>query len=244
MSTLLSRITILAFIFSTTASCAVTKTLDDSSALHPTIYYKPTIHVDLSKCTVEDQRSLISPVGTVLQTLCRPDFRNCLMQGSCFVETESSVKSYNYHSERDGIYRFVEVDLKKCPFGYGVRGSCLDPFFSVAADLTIYKPGDVIFVPALVGIKVPGGEVHDGYLVIRDSGGAITGPKRFDFFTGFYSHLNRENTFARVGLGDADRSFDFRLASEEEAIKVRTSRAYPRVRFPKVTLEQEPVERR
>jgi Membrane-bound lytic murein transglycosylase len=235
---LLSRLTALIFILSTTASCAVTKTTEDGSGLHPTIYYKPTIHVDLNKCPApEEQRALLSPVGVVLQTLCRPDYRNCLMQGSCFVDAGGLVKSYNYYDEKDGRYSFVEVDLKRCPFGYGVRGTCLDPFYSVAADLKIYKAGDVIFVPALVGVPVPGGEVHDGYLVIRDAGGAIIGPKRFDFFTGFYSHLDRDNTFARVGLGDADRTFDFRLASEDEAARVRASRAYPRVKFPKVGYE-------
>jgi 3D (Asp-Asp-Asp) domain-containing protein len=224
---------------STAMSCAVTKTVDDddSATMHPTIYYKPTIHVDLDKCSVDDQRQLISPEGQVLQTLCRSDFRNCLMQGSCFVEVAGAFKSYNYHSEKDGVYRFTEVDLKRCPFGYGVKNSCLDPFFSVAADLTIYKPGEVIFVPNLVGVKVPTGEIHDGYFVIRDSGAAIVGATRFDFFTGFYSHVNRGNVFARLGFGDVGRSFQFRMATESESAKIRATRFYPRVRYPKISEE-------
>lgn len=34
---------------------------------------------------------------------------------------------------------------------------CLDPYFTVAADLNFYKLGDVIFVPQFVGEVMPDG---------------------------------------------------------------------------------------
>lgn len=168
--------------------------------------------------------------GKTLTTLCNTDYDRCLMQGSCFVYNGDKVKSFNYHSTKNSIPRFVEVDLDDCPYGYGVRSSCLDPYFSIAADLSIYKPGDVIFVPRAVGVTMPSGEVHDGFFVIRDSGGHIKGQGRFDFFTGFFNHTDRRNTLARLGFGDSNHRFEFRMANAEEAARARENRAYPKLR--------------
>ena len=59
---------------------------------------------------------------------------------------------------------------------------CLDPYYSVAADLDIYKLGTVVYVPSFVGVLLPSGVNHDGYFVVRDSGSSIKGYGRFDFF--------------------------------------------------------------
>lgn len=206
--------------------CAASKSSDGLS-MNPTIYYKPTIHQNKAKCSNGNLRDLLSPDGYVLVTLCDTDYKQCLMQGSCFVEDEGKITSYNYHSSKEKIPRFIEVDLNTCPYGYGVRSSCLDPYFSAAADLKYYNPGDVIYVPRLVGAVMPNGEVHDGYIVIRDSGGGILGANRFDFFTGFFNHLAKENTLARLGFGDPKNSFEFRLANEDEAQAARQRRNYP-----------------
>lgn len=222
----LSFVFILFFIALNVVSCAGPQS-SDSSLLIPTIYYKPTIHQNKNKCASNALKDVIDPEGKRLTTLCESDYKQCLRQGSCFVESDEELISYNYHSTKEGLPRFVIVDLKKCPYGYGVRDSCLDPYFSVAADLSIYKPGDVIFIPRLVGAVMPNGEIHDGYLVIRDAGGGVTGASRFDFFTGFLDHHQKANVMARLGLGDPQNRFEFRVATQEEAAAARERRNYP-----------------
>lgn len=172
-----------------------------------------------------------SPEDKLLTRMCQADFNNCVMQGACYVHDEAGrFRSFNYYARgADGIPRFKEVDLSKCPYGYGMRNACLDPYFSVAADLAVYKMGDVIFVPQIVGELMPDGEVHDGYFVIRDAGAAIKGANRFDFYTGLTRPYVPENPFHRLGFANIKNSFAFRLADEAEARSVREKRAYPRI---------------
>ncbi|NUN07493.1 MAG: murein transglycosylase [Bdellovibrio sp.] len=207
-------------------ACAATKS-SDGLAMTPTIYYKPTIQNNKTSCSSSSLRDLLSPDGYTLVTMCEADYKECLMQGSCFVEENETRTSYNYHSTKDGVARFIKVDLTKCPYGYGVRSSCLDPYFSAAADLKFHSPGDVIFIPRLVGAVMPTGEVHDGFIVIRDSGGGITGESRFDFFTGFLDHKQKANTLARLGFGDPKNLIEYRKATNGESVLARERRNYP-----------------
>ncbi|MNL34732.1 3D domain protein [compost metagenome] len=100
----------------------------------------------------------------------------------------------------------------------------------MAADLKIYKPGDVIFVPRLVGVTMPTGEVHDGFLIVRDRGAAIVGVSRFDFFTGFEGLRNPANIMVRMGFANKANKFEFRMATEEEAKAIRERQGYPGIR--------------
>ncbi|WP_413586335.1 3D domain-containing protein [Bdellovibrio sp. HCB274] len=209
-------------------SCAQTKVMEgEASLLTPTIYYKPTVHFDAAKCTQEDLKDLVSPTDKVLTTICSKDFDKCLIEGACFVDKGGSVRSFNYHSRIKNIPRFVEVDLRRCPYGYGVKSTCLDPYYTIAADLSIYNVGDVVFVPRLVNAPMPDGSIHDGFVIIRDRGARILGQGRFDFFTGFYNHADKDNIIARLGFGDPYARFDYRLATEEEAAATRERRGYP-----------------
>jgi 3D (Asp-Asp-Asp) domain-containing protein len=74
----------------------------------------------------------------------------------------------------------------KFAFGKGNKSNPLVPFYSVAADQTLFKFGQIIFVPKAVGLKLPNGKTHDGFFRVDDVGGAIKG-NHFDFFTGFDS---------------------------------------------------------
>jgi 3D (Asp-Asp-Asp) domain-containing protein len=227
MKTLNKIVGILVFMIHV-VSCAQTKVMEgDADLLSPTIYYKPTVHFDAAKCSQEQLKDMLSPEGKVLTTICQVDFDRCLIEGSCFVDKAGSVRSFNYHSRIKDIPRFTEVDLRKCPFGYGVNSTCLDPYYTIAADLSIYKVGDVIFVPRLVGAPMPDGSTHDGFMVIRDRGARIIGQGRFDFFTGFYNHASKDNIIARLGFGDSYARFDYRVATDEEAQAARVRRGYP-----------------
>jgi len=176
----------------------------------PTVYYKPVI--DLSKMTCKDGEltDLIDENDVILAKLCKRDYDNCLLQGSCYVIDGGKTRAFNFTKKKNGSSRFAERREMRCPYGYGVRSICLDPFFSVAADPAYHIPGSVIFVPKLVGVRLPNGSLHNGYLVVRDEGGAIVGENRFDFFTGFYGPYDSSNSFSRVGLSDKNNKFGYK----------------------------------
>ncbi|MGE5084662.1 MAG: 3D domain-containing protein [Bacillota bacterium] len=199
----------------------------DYHDLIPSVYFKPVIKIVPDACDDKELVSMLSPEGKELEKMCLKDFKRCLMEGSCFVVRENSLKSYNYHSCVDSRSRFVEDDLGQCPYGYGVYRSCLDPYFTVAADRRYYKSGDVIFVPKLVGIELPGGAIHDGFFIVRDIGNKIKGPRRFDFYTGIYTHLSEKNTIAKEGFADYSNRFRFRRATQQESEQVLHLRNYP-----------------
>ncbi len=70
------------------------------------------------------------------------------MQGSCSVIQDGKKHNFNVIGRTSGQDRFFEIEKNDdCQYGYGVQSSCLDPYYTLAADLTIYKPGEVIFVP-------------------------------------------------------------------------------------------------
>lgn len=86
----------------------------------------------------------------------------------------------------------------------------LDPFYSVAADSSRddnkdnhYQPGDVLFFPSLVGLLLPDGSRHNGFMVVRDTGAKSIfayRANRFDFFTGFTPPFHPDNPFNKLEL--------------------------------------------
>lgn len=92
----------------------------------------------------------------------------------------------------------------------GASGYCLLPFFSVSADPAAgYQMGDIIYAPDLKGTEIrlpppPGKEppfLHPGYFIVGDTGGAIKGRGRFDFFTGTLQLTDSGNAFGYSGTG-------------------------------------------
>lgn len=202
---------------------------DNLPMITPTIYYKPIIYKEKDVCASNELKDLIDEDGKVLISLCKKNYDNCLLQGSCYVVEGEKTRNFNYTKKKDGISRFAEKKEARCPYGYGVKSLCLDPFYSIAADLTIHKVGDVIYVPKLVGTLLPDGTKHNGYLVIRDQGGAIIGEGRFDFFTGFFGPYDKGNVFAELGFGDKNHRFGYQKVSEDIAKIVREFRNYPNI---------------
>ncbi len=210
--------------------CRLSYSGGDIQNLSPSIYYKPIFNAK-EGCNSGPTVPLLSPEGKVYELLCEEQFKSCVMQGACALVKEARLRSFNYYARgTDGVPRFKEVDLQRCPFGFGQRNICLDPFYTVAADLSIYSLGDVIFVPKIVGELMPDGHYHPGYFVIRDSGAAIKGQGRFDFYVGYTRPFSRENPFFRLGFADKGNSFEFRLATDEEAKLFREKTRFPNVR--------------
>ena len=113
------------------------------------------------------------------------DRRQCLqIQGSCVVG------DYLYNAGGPSGKRFDRASVT-FKFGMGAgKGeynttNALFPCRTVAADLSHYKVGTVLFIPALKGrICAQNGQPVDGCFVVGDKGGAIKGAGRFDMFGG------------------------------------------------------------
>lgn len=201
-----------------------------------TVYYMPA-YGDKRSCSKESIVPMLDRNEKTLVRLCDAEIKNCAMQGSCFYISKNGTKLYAISKvieiidpktkEKSYLHRFKENKLiKKCPMGMGVKNICLDPYRSIAADPKYHKIGAVVFVPKLLGQLLPNGEIHDGYFVVRDTGGKIKGEGRFDFFIGFDQY--KGHLFTNLNLADASTSqFEFYRVPEILARKVRIARNYP-----------------
>lgn len=201
-----------------------------AAKMSPTIYYHPVIKDTADRCKDEERVDLLSIDDKVLKRVCKVDFARCSIQGTCtFVDGEER-RSFNHHSQKGGVDRYFEMKPTGCVYGFGVTNICLDPFYSVAADLTVYKPGTVIFVPDVRGAMMPNGKPHTGFFVVRDRGGGVKGSGRFDFFTGSYSWNSDKNPFKALDLGEPRRQKKFYVVKSSPVATITlTNRNYPSV---------------
>ncbi|MFN3453336.1 MAG: 3D domain-containing protein [Pseudobdellovibrio sp.] len=203
-----------------------------------TIYYIPDYSAtDVNVCGANAEFNIIlSKTQNKKIKTCKKIFDNCLMQGSCYVNLDSQKVMINYNKKLNGVYFFKIVDTTRCKFGMGdsndgsknYKTMCVEPYRSVAADFRYHKLGDVIYIPSVLGVQLPDGSMHDGYFIVRDSGSAIKGRGRFDFFTGF-DGIGKKNVFSGLGLG-GEANPAYQLVSGGLAEKVRKYRAFPYLR--------------
>lgn len=203
------------------------------------IYYIPTYTEKDHVCPASQQVYIKDRYGDVLVKSCRKVYRSCLMQGTCIVLTKDSKGNrarmmLNVDQKHElGMRSFKDVSGYACKYGmgaatdrsYSYKMMCLEPFYSVAADLSIYHLGDVIYIPHLVGIKLPTGEKHDGYVIVRDTGEAIRGKGRFDFFVGFHSVFSN-NPFHKAGLSGGVHHPEYYVIQGEKAEAIRRKRNF------------------
>ncbi|AZZ36321.1 murein transglycosylase [Bdellovibrio sp. qaytius] len=209
----------------TILTAGVVKASLQTPQLHPTIYFIKSIDMDQQDCAMK--KAIHSETGKAVLKVCANDYKTCAIEGTCAIKHDGEVTIINYVEQRNGIDLFKAVDKETCPYGLGVKNICLDPYYTVAADLTYHDPGDVIFVEEMKGTKLPNGEVHDGFFIVRDKGGAIKGANRFDFYTGLVHYKNDENPFTPLGFANENASFAYRNATSAETLAVRKSRNYP-----------------
>lgn len=196
-------------------------TIVEKGFVTPTIYYFAVLNEDKSSCP--RVAPMLSKSGRVLISVCMSTYKECRMEGSCGIVQNNKLRKFNVVSK--GV--FMEITDQECSFGFGVKSYCLDPFYTVAADLSIYKAGDVIFINAIRGTVLPDGTKHSGYFVIRDMGHGINGKGRFDFYSGTYSHKSDKNPFKKLGLGDKNTKVPFVRLKGVRAEQVLKSRAFP-----------------
>ncbi|MES3038280.1 MAG: murein transglycosylase [Bdellovibrionota bacterium] len=190
----------------------------------PTIYYHPVYYT--SKPGRNSGPDFLKDInGVVLVKITKEQVAACGLQGSCSVVSGNKMRHYGVHKKVSGVWRFQERKELPCVYGLGPKNTCVDPFFSVAADLNIHPLGEVIFIKELEGKVLPTGEVHDGFLIVRDSG--PKGVDRFDFFTGFYNPNDPSNTFVQLGLDDPKNKFHYEKITGDAAQQVRSRRNFP-----------------
>lgn len=199
----------------------------EAGFLKPTIYYFPVYNEDKGGCSASEKVTLHGEDGKPLMNVCRKSSNSCGLQGTCSIIQKGKIRLFNILDRIRGQDRYFEIDRNECRFGYGVRSICLDPFYTLAADLRIYKPGDVIFIPAIAGTVLPSGTIHDGFFVVRDKGRGINGRGRFDFFTGLLSWFDDKNPFAKLGLGDKKTSMQYFKIKGSKAQEILSRRVYP-----------------
>lgn len=191
----------------------------------PTIYFLPIINTETEECT-DPKLDLMLTSGAVGANVCARSLSFCSEQGTCILKAEGEWQTYNVIRRINGVDHFASV-RGPCRFGFGVRSICLDPFYSVAADLSLYEPGDVLYIPALRDMLLPNGAFHDGYVIVRDQGRGVKGSGRFDFFTGGMGWKDKQNPLVKLRFNAKKTGLPFHRIAGPVADLVRMKRGFP-----------------
>lgn len=100
----------------------------------------------------------------------------------------------NFDQKIDGSWSYMEAP--NAAFGLGLDGYKLIPYRTLAVDPEVIRPGTVLYLPALDGVSLPSGEIHDGFMFAHDERQGIIG-NRIDVFVGYESDV--DNTLTRSG---------------------------------------------
>lgn len=82
---------------------------------------------------------------------------------------------------------FQTLDPVEHPLGKGGQGRPLEPYRSVAVDPRFVPLGTPLFIPEIVGMRLPDGGTHDGCVRADDTGGNIK-RHELDFFVESYAN--------------------------------------------------------
>ncbi len=202
------------------------KEILETGRLIPTIYYSPYFDEDAMSCQESARVPLRDTRGNKMMDVCPKTHASCGFQGSCVIKKNKIQQVYNVIDQKNGEDRFAKVSAR-CKFGYGVhdkknqRSFCLEPYITIAADLSIYNPGDVIFLPKARGMELPSGKMHDGFFVVADAGRLIKGKGRFDFFSGHQHWKDFQNPLAKIRLHDKDSNLEYHRIEGPSAERFR-----------------------
>lgn len=197
--------------------------------LLPTMYYTPkesTIRCKGgyggSNYNGNEKQKLLTTKGTYIATVCKRFASALLMEGSAILSDRGDGEiAVNYSRKVNGQARYHVLD--RCKFGEGVRNNlCLLPYHTIAADNKVHKVNEIIHIPAAEGIRLPDGSIHEGYFIVRDTGGAFKGigPKRVDLFVG--TDPDHDNAFQKAGFHHKRALDAFKITGESaERIKER-----------------------
>lgn len=173
----------------------------------PTMYYTPRESevacagtYRRRKYSGKEKVKLLTREGKAIATVCGRFSAVLLMEGSGVLRDRGQGPiAINYGGKVRGTHRYHR--LGRCQLGEGIRKDlCLLPYHTIAADNRIHLINEIVYVPAARGIALPDGSIHDGFFIVRDTGGAFQGigAQRVDLFTGTDPDFN--NAFQRAGF--------------------------------------------
>jgi len=150
----------------------------------------------------EQTEVLLTPAGHQIARV-TPAFRRRLdAEGAARLRDGRIV---NVDERISGRFRYLVV--ANAPFGLGAPGYRLMPYRTVAVNPRRVPLGSVLFVPTLVGLPLPTGEVHDGFCFAHDSDAGLK-PTEIVLFVGFDdpngASLRRFSTARAVRVYEAD----------------------------------------
>ncbi len=158
--------------------------------------FVPTIYRILDEAAPEwsaekASEPLLSPDGRVIATIGPALKRQLDLEGSVRLRDGRIV---NVEEKVNGKFRYLVV--RNAPFGVAMPGFKLIPYRSISVDPRRIKLGTVLYIPALAGVALPSGDVHDGFCFAHDTGQGIVG-NRIEIFVGFEHDL--DNALTRSG---------------------------------------------
>ncbi len=158
--------------------------------------FVPTIYRILDEAAPEwsaekATEPLLSPDGRVIATIGPALKRQLDLEGSVRLRDGRIV---NVEEKVNGKFRYLVV--RNAPFGVAMAGFKLIPYRSISVDPRRIKLGAVLYIPALAGVALPSGDVHDGFCFAHDTGQGIVG-NRIEVFVGFEHDL--DNALTRSG---------------------------------------------
>ena len=167
-----------------------------------------------------ERSDIIEVDGSVIANVCTRFYKTLLMEGSAILQDRGHGEiSINYGGVIGGTKRFHHLD--RCVYGEGIRRDlCLLPYHTLAADNKVHKVDDIIFIPKAVGLELPDGTKHEGYFIVRDTGGAFTGAggSRVDMFTG--TDPDNRNVFLAAGFQKSNPMPAYKITgSSAEVVK-------------------------
>lgn len=157
----------------------------------------------------DERAEVLTPSGRVLAVVCKRFFRVLAMEGTGILKDRGKGR---FTVNWAGNYRFKK--MTKCVHGEGVASLCLIPYHTIAADLKSHPRNSVVYIPKAKGLIKPNGDVHNGYFLVRDTGGAFRdiGLSRIDLFVG--DENDRDNIFSRAGISHLKGEKAFRVTGK------------------------------
>lgn len=204
----------------------------------PTMYYTP--EEDKVECAGKygrtryrgkEKSNILDLNGKVIAKVCTKFAKTLLMEGSGILRDRGQGQiALNYGGKVNKVPRYFFLD--RCKLGEGVqRDLCLLPYYTIAADNDHHKVDDIIYVPEAKGITLPDGTTHEGYFIVRDTGGAFNniGAQRVDLFTG--TDPDFDNAFQKAGFHHKRPMNAFKVSGEsaeraKEKLRVKFGELY------------------
>jgi 3D (Asp-Asp-Asp) domain-containing protein len=185
--------------------------------------FAPTFYRILDESTSEWKaeartEALLTVNGKLIEHVTTSFKRQLDIEGSARLRDGRIV---NFDQKIDGSWRYMVA--RDAPFGLGLDGYKLIPYRTLAVDPKVIRPGTVLYIPALDGVRLPSGEIHDGFFFAHDEGQGIEG-NRIDVFVGYESDV--DNTLTRSGRIEDMHAVEVYRVNDETA--ARLNRKYQR----------------